>query len=251
MTSPFNVGDETKALRCETICPSSLGLFVRLGFELESVPLTPAHAGLEPSPTASDLVTEGPSHGARVGRRVGSRRLADPSSRSRPGLCVLENQFSARTGRIREPWCHSYLLSWGSTLRPGNTEPQPPKCLQIGLSPRCAPQPQGCASREGSLCSHKCSPALFTQHNSDIQGRGWVTAGTARLQRLPQVSRLTWKHTDPEPGEDRHQAACQSAPLPQLAWGPSTPTTRSPYGSHHPAPSRQWPEFREGVSNLT
>lgn len=174
--------------------------------------------------------------------------MADSGSRSHPGLCVPENQFSPRMDTIREPWCHPYLLLWGSTLSPGNTEPQPPKCLQIALSPWCCPQPQGCASGEGFSCSQKCSPVLFTQHNSDIQGRGWVTAGTASLQHLPQVSGLTWKCTDPESGEDRHQ----SAPLLQPAWGPSTPTTCSPYHSHRPAPSRrQRPVFREGVSNLT
>lgn len=226
----MNVGDETKAPRCETTCLRSPGLFVRLGFDLEAVPLAPAHAGLEPSPMASDWVTEGPRAMEHVWAG-GSGRLADPGSRSHPGLCVPENQFSPRMGRIREPWCHPYLLSCGSTLRPGNTESQPPKCLQIGLSPRCRPQPQGCASREGFSCSQKCSPVLFTQHNSDIQGRGWVTAGTASLQHLPQVSGLTWKRTDPESGEDRHQ----SAPLLQPAWGPSTPTTCSPYHSHRPA----------------
>lgn len=47
---PFNVGDETKAPRCETTCLRSPGLLVRLGFELESMPLTPAHAALNPPP---------------------------------------------------------------------------------------------------------------------------------------------------------------------------------------------------------
>lgn len=196
------------------------------------MPLTPAHAALNPPPQPLTGRLRAREPWSTCGQ-VGQGALLTPVLVAASGLCVLENQFSPRTSRIREPWCRPCLLSWGSTLRPWEHQVPPPKCLQIGLSPRCLPQPQGCAAREGFSCSQKCSPALFTQHNSDIQGRGWVTAGTARLQRLPQVSRLTLKQ------ERAGVRQLPVSPPPAACLGPSARTACSPHRSHHPAPSRQ------------
>lgn len=158
--------------------------------------------------------------------------LTEPSVLSHPSPFApyQRNQPCPSTCGTRGPRGRPCPRSWGST-----TEPQPPKCLQIGppcLFPPCLPQPEGAggASREGCSCSCKCSPALFAQHNSDIQGRGLATAGTACLQRRPQVSGLTQARTQTLTHQRWTSGASRSAT-------PTAARTPCPAPHSHPAPS--------------
>lgn len=117
--------------------------------------------------------------------------LADPSSLSHPSLLVLEKQSCPRTCWTTEPSRHPYPLpaimgqhhsAWGHrapTSQMLANRPIPACLFLPGL-----PQPSGLRF-QGGFPAPKCSPAPFTQHNSDIQGRGWVTQGLQAPAQAP------------------------------------------------------------------